>query len=170
MGFVNGNRVTMACYLHFRHFLSDAPDENFALPCWLTLFYTGWMVTILFGGHVGRLYSHWPIALAMSLGSYFAGSNPPGSTVGFPVLVMLQGEPSGMGRDFGLPFSPSAWSVRVFSFGAKVFGFGSLLRWALWAPCWEPPWDWCFLAIACPLYGFGNLFHSLGWLWYPSSS
>ena len=101
------------------------------------------MVFTFAGGHVSELYTHWPIALAMSLGSYFAGSTPMGGgTVGFPVLVMLQGEPSGMGRDLALPFSPSAWSVRVFSFGAKVFGFTeAFFDGPSWAPCWEPPWD-----------------------------
>ena len=100
---------------------------------WLTLFYAGWMVTILAGGHVSELYSHWPIALAMSLGSYFAGSTPMGGgTVGFPVLVMLQGEPSGMGRDFGFAIqSIGMVSASLFIWSQVIQVHGSLLRWAL---------------------------------------
>jgi uncharacterized membrane protein YfcA len=44
---------------------------------------------------------HWPIALAMALGSYAAGSTPMGGgTVGFPILVLLFNEPAALGRDF----------------------------------------------------------------------
>ncbi|MFN2427337.1 MAG: sulfite exporter TauE/SafE family protein, partial [Candidatus Binatia bacterium] len=45
--------------------------------------------------------SHWPIALAMAMGSYVAGSTPMGGgTVGFPILVLLFGLPASLGRDF----------------------------------------------------------------------
>ena len=100
---------------------------------WLTLFYAGWMVSALAGWHVSKLYSHWPIALAMSLGSYFAGPTPMGgSTVGFPVLVMLQGEPSGMGRDFGFPIqSIGMVSARLFIWSQGIRFHGSLRRWPL---------------------------------------
>ena len=91
------------------------------------------MVSILAGGHVSELYSRWPIALAMSLGSYFAGSTPMGGgTVGFPVLAMLQGEPSGMGRDFGFAIQSivtDSASLFILSQGIRVHE--SLLRWAL---------------------------------------
>ncbi|MEL0061747.1 MAG: hypothetical protein VW711_16445, partial [Verrucomicrobiales bacterium] len=59
------------------------PVKRNFFSIWLTLFYAGWMVCILAEGHVNELYAHWPIALAMSLGSYFAGSTPMGGgTVG----------------------------------------------------------------------------------------
>jgi len=44
---------------------------------------------------------HWPIAVAMALGSYAAGSTPMGGgTVGFPVLVLIFDMPATIGRDF----------------------------------------------------------------------
>ncbi|MFU2511518.1 sulfite exporter TauE/SafE family protein [Pseudoalteromonas sp. ASV78] len=44
---------------------------------------------------------HWPMALAMAIGSYAAGSTPMGGgTVGFPVLVLLFELPASLGRDF----------------------------------------------------------------------
>ena len=91
------------------------------------------MVSILAGGHVSELYARWSIALAMSLGSYFAGSTPiGGGTVGFPVLVMLQGEPSGMGRDFGFAIqSIGMVSASLFIWSQVIQVHGSLLRWAL---------------------------------------
>ena len=131
------------------------------------------MVSILAGGHVSELYAHWPIALAMSLGSYFAGSTPMGGgTVGFPVLVMLQGEPSGMGRDFGFAIQ----SIGMFS--ASIFiwsqGYSGSRKPSSMGPpglhagnphgigaSWQPH---------ALFMGSGNLFTSLGWLWHPSSS
>ncbi len=45
--------------------------------------------------------NHWPIAVAMALGSYVAGSTPMGGgTVGFPILVLLFDLPAALGRDF----------------------------------------------------------------------
>ena len=50
----------------------------------------------------GDVRSHWPIAVAMAIGSYFAGSTPlGGGTVRFPILVLLLGLPVALGRDFG---------------------------------------------------------------------
>ena len=109
------------------------PVKRNFFSIWLTLFYAGWMVSILAGGHVSELYARWSIALAMSLGSYFAGSTPMGGgTVGFPVLVMLQGEPSGMGRDFGFAIqSIGMVSASLFIWSQVIQVHGSLLRWAL---------------------------------------
>ena len=70
---------------------------------WLVLFYTVWLTLLLAGGHVAEAIRHWPIAVAMSLGSYLAGSTPMGGgTVGFPVLVLLFEQPGSLGRNFGL--------------------------------------------------------------------
>ena len=70
---------------------------------WLMAFYSVWLTIVTFGGHWSSLVAHWPIALAMSFGSYIAGSTPMGGgTVGFPVLVMLFGLPGSLGRNFGL--------------------------------------------------------------------
>lgn len=70
---------------------------------WLLAFYLVWLAVVTAGGHWSSLVAHWPIALAMSFGSYIAGSTPMGGgTVGFPVLVMLFGFPGSLGRNFGL--------------------------------------------------------------------
>lgn len=68
---------------------------------WLAAFYTVWLIIVATGNHWQPLLAHWPISLAMAIGSYFAGSTPMGGgTVGFPVLVLLLGEPATLGRDF----------------------------------------------------------------------
>lgn len=68
---------------------------------WLACFYTAWLCIVQLGHHWGLALDHWPIAVAMALGSYFAGSTPMGGgTVGFPVLVLLFNEPATLGRDF----------------------------------------------------------------------
>ncbi|SDJ85506.1 sulfite exporter TauE/SafE family protein [Microbulbifer yueqingensis] len=73
------------------------------LPWFLFLaaFYGAWL--LLLAGfqlweHAGQ---HWPMAVAMALGSYAAGSTPMGGgTVGFPVLVLVFDMPASLGRDF----------------------------------------------------------------------
>ncbi|NNL03921.1 MAG: sulfite exporter TauE/SafE family protein [Xanthomonadales bacterium] len=68
---------------------------------WLLLFYTGWGALVFVGGHWETVLSHWPMAAAMAVGSYVAGSTPMGGgTVGFPVLVLLMDLPATLGRDF----------------------------------------------------------------------
>lgn len=70
---------------------------------WLILFYAVWLTLLLSGNNMFQAISHWPIAVAMSLGSYLAGSTPMGGgTVGFPVLVLLFEQPGSLGRNFGL--------------------------------------------------------------------
>lgn len=70
---------------------------------WLAAFYASWLLIVMLGHHWGTVWSHWPIALAMSFGSYIAGSTPMGGgTVGFPVLVLLFDMPGSIGRNFGL--------------------------------------------------------------------
>ena len=58
---------------------------------WLAAFYALWL-TLNFGfGYFQQTKEHWPIALAMALGSYVAGSTPMGGgTIGFPVLVLFR--------------------------------------------------------------------------------
>jgi uncharacterized membrane protein YfcA len=68
---------------------------------WLALFYLGWLAIVVLGGYRQAVISHWPMAAAMALGSYVAGSTPMGGgTVGFPVLVLLMDLPATLGRDF----------------------------------------------------------------------
>lgn len=68
---------------------------------WLAAFYGAWSWLVFGERRWETVQSHWPIALAMALGSYVAGSTPMGGgTVGFPVLVLLFGLPATLGRDF----------------------------------------------------------------------
>ncbi len=68
---------------------------------WLAVFYSTWSWLAFGQGRWEDVKAHWPIALAMSLGSYVAGSTPMGGgTVGFPILVLLFGLPATLGRDF----------------------------------------------------------------------
>ncbi len=68
---------------------------------WLVGFYAVWLYLVLGLGYWPAAKAHWPIAVAMALGSYAAGSTPMGGgTVGFPVLVLLFELPATLGRDF----------------------------------------------------------------------
>lgn len=68
---------------------------------WLAAFYTAWAALVIGGGLLDTAVAHWPMAAAMALGSYLAGSTPMGGgTVGFPVLVLLMDLPATLGRDF----------------------------------------------------------------------
>lgn len=70
---------------------------------WLIAFYGAWLLLNTLGGYWPQTAAHWPIALAMGLGSYVAGSTPMGGgTVGFPVLVLMFDLPASLGRNFGL--------------------------------------------------------------------
>jgi len=68
---------------------------------WLAGFYAVWLYLVLGLGYWPEAKAHWPIAIAMALGSYAAGATPMGGgTVGFPVLVLLFELPATLGRDF----------------------------------------------------------------------
>jgi uncharacterized membrane protein YfcA len=68
---------------------------------WLAGFYAVWLWLVFGQGRWEVAKAHWPIALAMAMGSYVAGSTPMGGgTVGFPILVLLFGLPATLGRDF----------------------------------------------------------------------
>lgn len=68
---------------------------------WLVAFYSVWSWLVFGQNRVDIVTEHWPIALAMALGSFVAGSTPMGGgTVGFPILVFLFDHPATLGRDF----------------------------------------------------------------------
>ena len=70
--------------------------------------------------------SHWPIAVAMAIGSYFAGSTPlGGGTVRFPILVLLLGLPVALGRDFGF----ATQSVGMVSASVLILARGQAPAW-----------------------------------------
>lgn len=139
---------------------------------WLMVFYAAWATTVLAGGHWETVRSHWPIGLAMALGSYFAGSTPMGGgTVGFPVLVLLFEMPGSMGRNFGLAVQsigmvsasvfilcarrPLAWNVlRPALAGAVV---GTVLGAAMVAPFVPDLWIKLIFAVTWASFGILHL-------------
>ncbi|GIX22161.1 MAG: hypothetical protein KatS3mg121_0944 [Gammaproteobacteria bacterium] len=95
---------------------------------WLGVFYSVWTGIVLAGGHGRLLVEHWPIALAMALGSYVAGSTPMGGgTVGFPVLVLGFGMPAGLGRDFSFAIQ----SIGMVSASIFILARRQPLAWAI---------------------------------------
>lgn len=98
---------------------------------WLGVFYCTWVLIVSLGGHWETVRSHWPIAVAMSFGSYIAGSTPMGGgTVGFPVLVLLFDQPGSLGRNFGL----AVQSIGMVSASIYIFAFGRPVHWGLLRP------------------------------------
>lgn len=96
---------------------------------WLMCFYLTWVGLVTLGDHWGDIARHWPIAVAMAAGSYFAGSTPMGGgTVGFPVLVLLFDQPASLGRNFGL----AVQSIGMVSASIYIL-------------CRRPPLDWHLL-------------------------
>lgn len=106
---------------------------------WLAAFYAAWFWLVLSQGYWPTVQEHWPIALAMALGSYAAGATPMGGgTVGFPVLVLLFDMPASLGRDFSFAVQsigmtsasifilarrqPLAWAVLKGALVASLFG------------------------------------------------
>jgi uncharacterized protein len=103
-------------------------DLRWPFLLWLTGFYVVWLSLIVVGNHWGTLRAHWPIALAMSFGSYIAGSTPMGGgTVGFPVLVLLFELPGSLGRNFGL----AVQSIGMVSASIYIFSVRRPLHWPL---------------------------------------
>ncbi|MDA0766492.1 MAG: sulfite exporter TauE/SafE family protein [Verrucomicrobia bacterium] len=100
---------------------------------WLALFYGSWtlLVTAL-GGWTDAL-AHWPMALAMAIGSYAAGSTPMGGgTVGFPILVLLFDQPAQLGRDFSFAVqSIGMTSASIFILARRQPLAGAMLMGAL---------------------------------------
>ncbi len=99
----------------------------------LGLWYAAWAGIVFAGGHVQTALDHWPIAVAMAIGSYFAGSTPMGGgTIGFPVLVLILGESAALGRDFSLAVqSIGMTSAAVFILASRRPLERTLLLWTL---------------------------------------
>jgi len=95
---------------------------------WLTAFYCTWTCIVALGGYWSTVQEHWPIALAMSFGSYIAGSTPMGGgTVGFPVLVLLFDLPGSLGRNFGL----AVQSIGMVSASIYILSSRRSLHWRM---------------------------------------
>lgn len=68
---------------------------------WVAAFFGVWSWLVFGLDRWETAKDHWPIALAMAIGSYAAGSTPMGGgTIGFPILVLLFDLPAQLGRDF----------------------------------------------------------------------
>ncbi len=108
-----------------------APKRTWIFAAWLAGVYSVWLLIVWLSGHGGTLAAHWPIAAAMAVGSYFAGSTPMGGgTVGFPVLVLLFDYPASLGRSFGLAIQ----SVGMVSAAVFLFSTRRPLAWRLLRP------------------------------------
>ncbi len=95
---------------------------------WLILFYGVWAWLVFGQGRWEQAREHWPIALAMALGSYAAGSTPMGGgTVGFPILVLLFDQPAELGRDFSF----AVQSIGMTSAAIFILARRQPLAWAM---------------------------------------
>lgn len=88
---------------------------------WLGVFYTVWLWLMIYQVQWPIAVEHWPMALAMAIGSYAAGSTPMGGgTVGFPVLVLLFELPASLGRDFSFAIQAIGMtSASIFIFARR---------------------------------------------------
>ncbi|MCB1232228.1 MAG: sulfite exporter TauE/SafE family protein [Verrucomicrobiae bacterium] len=95
---------------------------------WMALFFGAWSWLVFAHDRWQTARDHWPIALAMALGSYAAGSTPMGGgTVGFPILVLLFQEPAELGRDFSF----AVQSIGMTSASIFILARRQPLAWAM---------------------------------------
>lgn len=95
---------------------------------WLVAFYATWLFLLQAEGAWTAAKEHWPIALAMAIGSYAAGSTPMGGgTVGFPVLVLFFEMPATLGRDFSF----AVQSIGMVSASIFILARRQPLAWAM---------------------------------------
>lgn len=95
---------------------------------WIAAFYAAWSWLVFGNDRWADVTAHWPIALAMALGSYVAGSTPMGGgTVGFPVLVLFFDQPATLGRDFSF----AVQSIGMTSASIFILSRRQPLAWAM---------------------------------------
>lgn len=95
---------------------------------WVVGFYLVWSILVFGFNQWEATKEHWPIALAMALGSYAAGSTPMGGgTIGFPVLVMAFDMPASLGRDFSF----AVQSIGMTSASILILARRQPLAWAM---------------------------------------
>jgi uncharacterized protein len=100
---------------------------------WIGLFFSVWAWLVFGQDRWQEVKEHWPIALAMALGSYAAGSTPMGGgTVGFPILVLLFDQPAQLGRDFSFAVqSIGMTSASIFILARRQPLAGAMLKGAM---------------------------------------
>lgn len=100
---------------------------------WMACFYGVWTFLVVGLGYWETAKSHWPMAAAMAVGSYAAGSTPMGGgTVGFPILVLLFNQPAELGRDFSFAVqSIGMVSASIFILSRRQPVAGAMLKGAL---------------------------------------
>lgn len=100
---------------------------------WVGCFLTAWLCLVGLNNWWGRVADHWPISVAMALGSYVAGSTPMGGgTVGFPVLVLLFDQPADFGRQFSFFIqSIGMTSASIFILCSRMPIARAVLPWAM---------------------------------------
>lgn len=99
---------------------------------WAAGFLSVWAAIVTINGWEARVAAHWPISLAMALGSYVAGSTPMGGgTIGFPVLVLFFDQPADFGRQFSfLIQSIGMTSASIYILCSRRAVAWGVLRWA----------------------------------------
>ena len=127
---------------------------------WVLCFEAGWLFFVTAGGRWPDVQAHWPIALAMLLGSYLAGSTPMGGgSVAFPILVLALGEPATLGRSFAFAIQALGMSSAVLYLLAtgRPLAWG-VLRWALLGSLLATPIGVTWLAPRVPELGVKLVF------------
>jgi uncharacterized membrane protein YfcA len=108
--------------------------EEPSRPSYLRYGWHGWALAsivlwvALFTSHErpSDVTEQWPVAVAMLLGSYFAGSTPlGGGVVGFPILVLGFGFDASVGRDFSFAIQ----SVGMTSASIWILTAGQPVAW-----------------------------------------
>jgi uncharacterized protein len=119
---------------------------------WLGLFYSVWSWLVFGLGYWAQAAAHWPIAVAMAMGSYVAGSTPMGGgTIGFPILVLLFDQPASLGRDFSFAVqSIGMTSASIFILSRRIPLAWGMLKGAMVGALIGTPLGILFLAPLIP--------------------